>query len=36
MYWSLINQILAYRALSTGMVVKGTIQDKRRESLLFK
>lgn len=36
MYWSLINQILAYRALSTGMVEKGTIPDKRRESLLFR
>lgn len=36
MYWSLINQILAYRALSTGMVQKGTIMDKSRESALFK
>jgi hypothetical protein len=23
MYWSLINQILAYRALTTGMIQKG-------------
>jgi hypothetical protein len=23
MYWSLVNQILAYRALTTGMIQKG-------------
>lgn len=27
MYWSLMNQILAYRALSSGMVQKGSIRS---------
>lgn len=30
-YWGLMNQVLAYRALSTGMVQKGYIKSKFRE-----
>lgn len=36
LYWSLINQILAYRTLSSGMVQKGSMKTKYEESTLFK
>lgn len=36
LYWSLINQILAFRALSTGMIQKGSLKDKNRESSFLK
>lgn len=28
LYWSLMNQILAYRTLSTGLVAKGRVHGK--------
>lgn len=31
MYWGLMNQVLAYRTLSTGLVSKGDVPSKFKE-----
>lgn len=36
LYWSIMNQILAYRALSTGLVQRGEGKSGIQETQLFK
>lgn len=36
LYWGLMNQILAFRALSTGLVQKGSMKDPNSQNSLIK